>query len=819
MKTIQSEIRTYAPAIALDAFLSRKKRRIILRVLSAVEIILFCMLTVYVGLAHLRGSGFTTETLFTDTPFMTAIFLILFAPWSILLQCTFFYNTLYFRGLNTMLKDTYHDTSGITMEAAQACYEAKGDLARGFLVSPYGREVLFRLGVAPSMIDAFLKQNRRYISEQEIVIPEDTFLSLHDIGMCLYTNDAPFAQYLFSKGITKEIFEGASEWVSRVRRMHKNHIRWWSRDNLGMIRGVGREFSFGVAYELRKYMRDINTTSSLSLFINDSAYANEIITKIESILARSKSANVLLVGDPGVGTMDLLIELGRRMREGKSVSSLEAKRLIVFDTDAFIATHNTKEQFEIAFLTLMAQAARAGNIILVIEQFDTFIESVHTIGANGADLIDRFLSSTHIQVVATVDPHSYHQSMETKQQLLQFFNPVLIEQPDMSSVVRVLEDVTWGYEHDHHVFFTYPTLVYIAESAERYIVDGVMPDKAVSLMAEIAARAEQSSITLILEPFVDEVIHGKTGIPVGPVNSTERDMLLNLEDVLHKRVVGQQSAITAIASAMRRARAGIHNAEQPIASFLFLGSTGVGKTETAKALAYTFFGSEDRMIRFDMSEFSSADALERLIGSGESAGALSSALREQPYAVVLLDEFEKSTKSVRDLFLQILDEGHFTDARGVSINARNSIFIATSNAGSDMIFDLVQSGKKPSEYRDTIIDFIIGKGIYKPELINRFDAVIIFETLDREAQEKIVGLMLEALRERLRARGYELVINDVLVRVIVEQGFDAKFGARPLRRMMQDMLEERIARKIIAEQLPRGSRLEFTERDFDMTTT
>lgn len=815
MSTIQSEIRAYAPAIAFDAFISRKKRRILLRVIGGIELVLLCVLMGYAFMASLHAEVLVTQVVLTEARFFTALFLILMGPWSVLFISNLFYNTLYFRGLQTILTETYSDVSGITMEAAQACYEAKGDLAFGFLMSPYGRETLFRLGIAPSTIDAFLKTPRDKVSENEVIIPEHTFLSLHDIGSFLYERDTAFSQFLFSHGVTEDIFLGASEWVSRVRLLHKNHIRWWSRDNLGKIRGVGREFSFGVAYELRKYMRDINTTSALSLFINDSAYANEVIAKIEAVLARSKSANVLLVGDPGVGTMDLLIELGKRMREGKSVASLEAKRLIVFDTDAFIATHNSKEQFEIAFLTLMAQAVRAGNIILVIEQFNAFIESASALGVNGIELMDRFLNAPHIQVVATVDPGTYHQSMETKQQLLQYFSPVLVEHPDMLSVVRVLEDVTWGYEHDHHVFFTYPAIVHIAESADRYIVDGVMPDKAVSLMAEIAARAEQSEHKLILENFVDEVVRSKTGIPTGPIDEGERDILLNLENVLHDRVVGQHDAVRAIASAMRRARAGIQSSERPIASFLFLGSTGVGKTETAKALAHTFFGAEDRMLRFDMSEFSGHDALVRLIGSPDEAGALSSALREHPYAVVLLDEFEKSSKSVHDLFLQILDEGKFTDARGVEINARNSIFIATSNAGSDLIFELIQSGKRPADHRDHIIDSIIERGIYKPELINRFDAVILFETLDYEAQKEIARLMLGELATRMRERGYELVIDDVLVNVIVKRGFDIEYGARPLRRAIQDILEERIAQKVIADNLPRGSRLQFTEKDFE----
>jgi ATP-dependent Clp protease ATP-binding subunit ClpC len=374
--------------------------------------------------------------------------------------------------------------------------------------------------------------------------------------------------------------------------------------------------------------------------------------------------------------------------------------------------------------------------------------------------------------------------------------------------------VSWGYEHDHHVFFTYPAVVKIAESADRYVVEGVMPDKAVSLMAEIASRAEQSGVKIILDSFVNESVQAKTGIPTGPVTDKERELLVHLEDVLHERVIGQRDAIKAIASAMRRARAGIQSSERPISSFLFLGSTGVGKTETAKALAYTFFGSEDTMLRFDMSEFSDSDGLSRLVGTSAQAGALSSALREHPYSVVLLDEFEKSSESVHDLFLQILDEGMFTDAKGAQVNARNCIIIATSNAGSDIIFEYVKKGEKPADHKDEIIDTIINRAIYKPELINRFDAVVLFETLGETEQKQIAGLMLQDLQKRMRDRGYELVVDDMLIEVLMMKGFDPEFGARPLRRAIQDVLEERIAAKIIRENLQRGAIIQFTPEDF-----
>jgi len=248
---------------------------------------------------------------------------------------------------------------------------------------------------------------------------------------------------------------------------------------------------------------------------------------------------------------------------------------------------------------------------------------------------------------------------------------------------------------------------------------------------------------------------------------------------------------------------------------MFLGSTGVGKTETAKALAFVFFGGEDHMSRIDMSEYSGAGALSKLIGDGnEKVGALSVLLKEKPYGVLLLDEFEKAATAVHDLFLQIVDEGYFTDARGSKINARNNIIIATSNAGATMIWELAKRGKNPNDSKDQIIEFIISEQIYKPELINRFDGVIVFEPLNLDQQEKIAEIMLKGLKDRIKKRGYDLVVDDVLVSLLVKDGYNPEFGARPMRRVLQDNIEEKIAEKIIAGGLKLGDKIWFYEEDF-----
>lgn len=814
MSTIQQEVQYYRPALALDRALPRVLRKRLMQYGGAALFLLMGICGAYVLHGAVQTGSVTLELLNGKAQIFFGAFLVLLGPYIFLLMMTLFYNRFYYRGIKQVTKEDLSPESGISIEAARVLHHDAYDLVNGFLSSSYGKEVLTRAGVPMPVIPDFLAGTRERIFITTLTLPHEGFLTLHDVGMFLYAQDEAFRNFLFSHGVTEEDFLGASSWVSRVRLVHKYKKRWWSRDNLGKREGIGREFSFGVAYELSQYVRNLDATSALKVDLKDAAYANEVIERLEVILTRNKSANALLVGEAGAGEMDMLILLGNRMREGTSLTSLSGKRLMVFDTSTFIATHSNKEAFEATFLTLMDQAERAGSIILVIEDLPHFIRSVGELGSDAGQLLGRFLSSPYIQIVGTADPGSYHAELEGRGDLVHNFEVVMVTVPDLTSTILVLEEAAWQYEARFGYFFTYPAIVRVATCADQYIVEGVMPDKALNLLSAIASDAAHEGLLVITDTFVDMRVSATLGIPVGPIRDGEREMLLHLEEELHKRVVGQEAALSAIAGAMRRARAGIGSTKRPIGSFLFLGSTGVGKTETAKALATLFFGSEEKMVRFDMSEFSGGDGLMRLIGDSVHAGALASALKEHPYCVLLLDEFEKATTEVHDLFLQILDEGIFTDGRGSRVNVRNTIVVATSNAGSARIWELTQAGRRPQDEKDRIIDTVISERVFRPELINRFDATIIFSSLEADEQRTIARFMLTDLEKRIRDRGYTLVVNDILLDVLMKEGYNPEFGARPMRRAIQDVIEERVARKIIEGKLRPGTSIEFTAADF-----
>ena len=461
---------------------------------------------------------------------------------------------------------------------------------------------------------------------------------------------------------------------------------------------------------------------------------------------------------------------------------------------------------------MMNQAQRAGNVILVVENIANFVKAAESIGVDIITLIEPYLGAPDINIIFTDNPSSYHHEIETLG-IIQRMETIYIEPPSLLGTERLLEDVVRSYENQFNTVLTYPGLQAITISADRYIPTGVMPDKAIDLLVEVMGAAGQAGATHVTEEFVQKHVSQKTGTPIRPIPDSERETLLGLEDKLHERVVGQDAAITAISSAMRRARAGIQDSERPMGSFLFLGPTGVGKTETAKALANVFFGSESNMQRLDMSEFSGADGLERLLGDGNTSGIISDMMQEHPYAVLLLDEFEKASQGVHDLFLQILDEGRFTDTRGNIVNMRNTIVIATSNAGSKSIIQAVQAGRKLSELQEPIVDSIIKDGIYRPELINRFDGVIIFEPLNQEEQKVVAGYLTNELQERMRQKGYSLVLSDDLITEVAKRGYNPQFGARPMRRVIQDEIEEMVARKIIAGSLKKGDTITITATD------
>ena len=690
-----------------------------------------------------------------------------------------------------------------------------GDLVGSFSQSSYGRAILHRSGIADQTIGEYLRGRVHVVDFREAFNELRTTFTLFDLSRLLLAKDADFYQFLFQLGIRERELLGAAEWVERDIKRRKQRERWWGKVNLGQSPAFGADFAYGGAFLLGKYGTDISRRAISGGSNFRFVYGNEEIKQLEVVLSRSKEANAIIAGEEGTGKMDVILDFARDIMNGYTNPALAHKRVMALDAKRLIAGMRSKQELETELLRVFTDAAKAGNIILVLEDLPGFIQGGRALDSDVMGLIDPYLRAAEIQFIATADTSAYHEIIEPNASLMQRFETILLKEPPEESLLRILEETAERVERGHPIYFTYPAVVEILKSAENYFSNGVMPDKALDLLDELTPYMLQHGGHLVKKLDVLNFVREKTKIPVGEITGEERDRLMRLEELLKQLVIGQEKALEVISNAMRRSRAGVRNQERPIGSFLFLGPTGVGKTETAKALATVFFGNEHAMSRIDMSEFQGEDGLTRMIGAmGGSPGVLPVMLKEQPYGVLLLDEFEKSNPKVLDLFLQVFDEGMFHDANGKKVNARNTIFIATSNAGAQEIREAIKAGRDLASIEKEIIDQVIASGKYRPELLNRFDGVILFHPLTEEDFRSIAKLMLQKLQKRLREKSINLVVNDALLQAVLYHGVDPDFGARPMTRAVQEFVEEKVAEKIIAGKLYQGSTLEFSPEDF-----
>ncbi len=811
----------YGPALILDRVVSPAQR---LRIGKSLTLIFILVLCVAIGAFYLDVTENPLMAYLVLTPLQWyGVLHIILALRLIVFSIESFWRSHAFRDLQTILPEYGEEPPvSASYEVAHIISETTSfDTTKGFALSSYGSQVLLRAEVDFRKMRTFFEGARIPPSlSAPIDIPDDHgHVSLSSYARSILQNDPAFMQFLSSEELGEREVVGAAEWVERMSETERRKRRWWSRDSLGRIPGLGKEWAYGEIYTLQKYGHDVREDPIYRSLPNNAWRDNTALTKIETILARSRQANVLIVGPDESGLLETVAHLAQKIDSGEILPPIEHKHVMVLDLDAVIGAHTARNTVEIELTKIFNQAVAAGNIVVALSNFSSVVQSARSAGVDILEFLTPYLAGNAIQFVVTSEQGEFHRVLEPDSRIASYFERVLVEELGEDMVVRILGERAIMLERSSPIAFTYPSLQEIARASDRYIVGGVMPDKAIDMLNEALPFAHARGADAVTRKLIRELVSQKTGIPVGEATENEKEKLLRLEELLHERVIGQHGAISAIANAMRRARAGIRNPGKPIGSFLFLGPTGVGKTETTKALAALFFGKEDSIIRFDMSEFRTDDALERLIGHFERGkpGVLAAKLREKPYGVVLLDEFEKTTMNVHDLFLQILDEGKFSDAMGKTVNARNTIIIATSNAGADLIWEYAKQGINVAEKDHELVDAIVKRGIFKPELLNRFDGIIVFHPLQDDHLQKIATMMLQKLAKRLQEdKGIELVITPELLGAVIKAGFDPQFGARPMARAIADKVEQTIARKMLSDELKAGMRISLTEADLAM---
>ncbi|WP_305093513.1 ATP-dependent Clp protease ATP-binding subunit [Prescottella sp. R16] len=610
---------------------------------------------------------------------------------------------------------------------------------------------------------------------------------------------------------------------------------------------------------LDEYGRDLTAQARAGNVDPVVGRAEEVEQTIE-ILSRRRKNNPVLIGDPGVGKTAIVEGLAQRIVNNDVPSTLANRRVVALDVGSLVAGTKYRGEFE-ERLTKILDEVKTHSDELVL-----FIDELHTIvgagaGGEGAmdagNLLKPALARGELHAIGATTIDEYRKHIEKDAALERRFQPVLVSEPSVDDTIEILRGLVDSYETHHQVHYSDEALVAAAELSDRYITDRFMPDKAIDLVDQAGARvrlrtrtpdvdtraaeeeiarlerekdsavgqedyekatALKQQITEAREQLgatpdkgspevtvldIAHVVSRQTGIPVADLTSEERERLMKLEDVLHARVIGQNEAVTAVAEAVRRSRAGLSDPNRPIGSFLFLGPTGVGKTETAKALAEAVFGDEDRMVRFDMSEFQEKHTVSRLVGAPpgyvgyEEAGQLTDKVRRQPYSVVLFDEVEKAHPDVFNVLLQLLDDGRVTDAQGRTVDFKNTIVILTSNIGSDLI--LGAKGEDVEDLVPTLMERL--RSHFRPEFLNRIDETIVFHRLDQTELRQIIELILDGTRRQLHAQNVELDITEEAVDWLADRGYEPEFGARPLRRTVQKELDNRLAGLLLSGEL------------------
>jgi len=519
----------------------------------------------------------------------------------------------------------------------------------------------------------------------------------------------------------------------------------------------------------------------------------------------SGSSGVILVGQIGVGKNTIISGIAQLMVKEDVPKFLRDKRLIEIDA-ARLISGATPAEAQGRLIEVLDEVVRAGNIILYIKDIENLIGI--TIGSDGSLDLSQVLAGAlerhAVYCLASSTTLNYSHYLEGKS-LGEVMAKVDVKEPVDNQAIQIIESKIGYFEGKYKVYFSYHAIEEVIKLSTRYIKDKYLPDKAISLLELVAIKVmrEKGEQSMVTKGDIAQAVSEKTGIPVTDVSEAEGEKLLNLEDRIHERMINQVEAVKAISASLRRARTQLREGNRPIANFLFLGPTGVGKTELAKSVAEIYFGSEKYMIRIDMSEYQHPDSINKMIGDASGVkGYLTEAVRKAPFSLVLLDEVEKAHPDILNLFLQVMDDGRLTDGQGNTIDFTNSIIIATSNAGAPFIQEQIQAGTGIEEIKEVLINEHLNK-VMRPELINRFDGVIVFTPLNMEHVVQIAHLMLNKIGKMLEAKGISFEVDESGLRKIAEMGYDPKFGARPLRRVLQEKVEDSIANLILADGLTR----------------
>lgn len=576
--------------------------------------------------------------------------------------------------------------------------------------------------------------------------------------------------------------------------------------------GIARDWSFGYIPMLNRFGQNISEqiAAGSGLLVVDVASHREAISQLVDTFGTSGRQNAVLVGPAGVGKTSIIHAFAEQLLDATATlpDSLRFRQVFILDSAALIAAAPGRGELEGLVMQVMGEAYAAKNIILCLDNAQLFFEE----GVGSVDLsnvLQPILDAGNLRVILTMDEQRYLQIGQRNPGLINSLNRINVAPADAAETDIVMQEQLIVTELQRHVTYMYQALKEAYRLSERYVYDLAMPGRALKLLESAASYSEDGLVTM---NSVQQAIEKTLDVKVSVASDTEdRERLLHMEDLIHKRMVNQTRAVSVVSDALRRARAGVRNQNRPIGTFLFLGPTGVGKTELSKALADVYFGGEGRMIRIDLNEYVRPEDVTRLIADGaDDPTSLTAQVMKQPFSVVLLDEIEKAAPEVLSTLLQLLDEGILRDIKNREISFRDAIIVATSNAGADRIREYIERGYQIEQFEQEFTNELISSGQFRPEFLNRFDEIVVFRPFTKEELVQVLDLILASVNKMLEPQKVSVEVEEDAKLLLVEKGYDPRLGARPMRRVVQKAVENTVAKQMLSGSVNPGDTITLT---------
>jgi ATP-dependent Clp protease ATP-binding subunit ClpC len=691
------------------------------------------------------------------------------------------------------------------------------DIANAVMQTQHGLFFGVRFGVTPNFLEQISSAEQSEASKvwQTAMDLRDTEGSELSAGMLVYALLKQFPEHealLAHNHLELADIKKGIEWQHHLTALIKTHSK---KLRTG---GIGRDWSFGYTPLLSRFGQNISQQLSAGGMLNvDLDSHTEALDQLIDTFSNDGRQNAVLVGTQGVGKTTIVHAFAERLLDAASKipGSLKFRQVIMLDSASLISAAPGRGELEELIMRIFGEAYAAKNIVLCLDDAQLFFEE----GVGSVDISNVLLpiiEAGRLRLILTMDEQRYLQISSRNAPLVNALNRISIKPASKEDTIRVMQDQLLYTEFRRKVTYTYQSLDEAYRLSERYVHDLAMPGRALKLLDSAASYSENGLVTM---NSVQKAIEQTMDIKISTASDTdEREKLLNLEALIHERMINQTRAVGVVSDALRRARAGVRNQNRPIGTFLFLGPTGVGKTELAKALADVYFSGEDRIIRLDMNEYVRSEDVMRLIADGaDDPASLTAQAMKQPFSVVLLDEIEKAHPSVLTTLLQMLDEGILRDVKNREVSFRDAIVIATSNAGADRIREYIERGYQVEQFEEKFIDELINTNQFRPEFLNRFDEIVMFRPLEKPELLQVVDLMIAGVNKTLALQKITVEVEPKAKELLVEKGYDPRLGARPMRRVIQRVVENNVAKAILSGIAQAGSTITISASQVEET--